>query len=145
MPTCERLAQRGGGLVDGSAEVGDVKSGARERVGSEQLLGVEVGARRIVLMQRVHSDAIGGCAGGLRQGCAKRVVAAIADPDPVDRAQDDRSTGALDHDSPHHERIDNLPRRLDARITKRTPHRRRGVTLKRADGKRASQGRRGEK
>ena len=62
-------------------------------------LGGEIAAGCVVLMQRMHGDAIARRAGSLGQHLAKLVVPLVGDADPVDGAEDNRLAGAEDHDT----------------------------------------------
>ena len=98
---------------------------------ADQPLGREVAPGRVVLVQGVDGDAVGGRAGGVRQPLAEQVVPLVRDADPVDRAQDDRLAGAEDHDAPAAER--QLVEPLDRVIRHRRAQRRRRVHVERRD------------
>ena len=51
----------------------------------QEAFGCEVATGSVVLVERMDGDALAGRAGGLGQRVTKRIVATIADADPVDR------------------------------------------------------------
>jgi hypothetical protein len=78
-----------------------------------QLRGTCVIARRVVLMQAVDGHALGRRPRRLGQGRAPGLVPLVADPHPIDRAQDDRLRIADEHDPPAAQSIIDPFGRLD--------------------------------
>ena len=71
---------------------------------AHQPLGREIAAGSVVLMQRMHGHAVARGSGRLGQRVAKGVMPRVGNPDPIDRAEDDRLFRAEQHDAATAER-----------------------------------------
>ena len=95
----------------------------------QQVFRSEINQWRVVLVQRVHGHAVGGCAGRLGQALAKGVVRLIGNADPIDSAKHDRLRLTKQHHSPatQRHRVQPHHRVVSHHVAKR----RRGIDVER--------------
>ncbi len=132
----QRRAERLGRTLDRLLGKVRVEPFPRQTARGHQRFGIRVESGGVVLVQAMNRHAIGRGPRGLRQRLSPGVMSAVADPDPVQRAQDDRLLLAQQDDSPTTEPIHDLPGRFDRPLAERTPQRRGRVHLERRDPQR---------
>jgi len=125
----QRLTSRRRRVSDALPSELDVEQFVRQLDLGQNLRRVEVAARRVVLMQTMHGDSIGRCPGRVGQRVSPGVVTAVADADPIHRAQHDRLSLAQQHDPFDEQRINDLLGRLPQSIAQRRPQRRSRIRL----------------
>ncbi len=111
-----------------------VRSQVRDAGVMQQLLGRKITPRRVVLVQTVDGHPIGSGPRPASNRGAKRIVGAVRDADPIERAQHQRRLGAFDHDpaTTQPEFFDTL----DGIVSHHRSDRRGDVQIERTDGQR---------
>ena len=132
------FGHRGGRACNGLPGEDGIEHRAAQAMLGQQRFGLEIAARRVVLVQGMHRDPLGRGAGRAGQLLAPGIVAGIAHAHPIQRAQHDRLARTQQHHAPGTERIDNLLDRLHQSIAQRAAQRRRNVGLEAGDPQRSS-------
>ena len=120
----------------GLVEVGPEGAG-NALVGSKQLLGVETGKGRVMLVDAVQQHALRRGAGGLGQGCAPCQMIGIEDTGPINGAEHHRLVGTQQHQPQSVERVFHRLHRADPAPATGMAHGWRGIKPESAKGQTA--------
>ena len=122
-----------GDAIDRLASENGIEELAAKLVRCEQVVGLEVAAGGVVLVQTMDGDAFLRRAGRLRDGLAELRVSAVADADPINCAHHDRLFVGEKNDAASRQRIDDFLSGDDQAVAQRRADRWRHVGLERRD------------
>jgi len=123
----DRLADSRGSALDGPTCEIDVEHLVAQAGAGQDIFRQKITARRVMLVQRMHRDAIDARARCLGQRLAPGLMAVIADPHPIHRAQHDGLSAGQQHQAARGQGILDLCHRRHCTIAQRCSQWRRGI------------------